>query len=215
MNLDGLKVCLSGNGQGDVAAAIEHRLHFRNVKFVKDDALLSMMSNAESANVAICTTGSMKIRSDPRMLMSDELRYLYEGNYLLPRAFLERHAAAMIRDAVRGLIIFLGSNAAWYGNPGAEDYAAFKAALRKYVELRRRTLKEHGIRLACIGFGGIDTSFWSKATAGASAEVAKSIVPGARRPLTADDAAFVVQALIELPDNVAVSDSLVLSTEYQ
>ncbi len=193
-----LRVCFSGDGQGEVAAAIRTRLVALGKGFVKfTEDLTDKGWQRDVADVAICTTGRMLIR-EPAALTEQDLDGLCFGNYLYPRRFTETHILAMKAENVRGLIIHLGSNAAWYGNVGAEDYAAFKSALRKY-----------------LGFGGIDTAFWKKATAGADPELCKTIVPGARKPLTADEAAAVVVATILLPENVVIRDALVVSTEYQ
>lgn len=204
-------VCFSGNGEGEIAQAIRARLDgVGRATFVTDTAPRWQ----QSCDVAICTTGGMLIR-DPAAVTEDELTRLYEGNYSRPRAFTERQIAAMSRDGVRGHIIHLGSNAAWYGNPGADDYGAFKAALRKYCELRRRSAKAYGIKISCLGFGGVDTAFWQKATRGADPALCATIVPGARRPLTADEAAAVVVAVMQLPVNVSLSDALITSVDYQ
>lgn len=205
-------VTFSGDGQGNVAHATMDALKARGDSVVSQhDADYDLTTPLD---VAICTTGGMRI-GPAEGVTRDTLDYLHEGNYALPRSFIEGSAQAFIDRGRPGLIIVLGSNAGTYGNPGAEDYAAYKAALKKYCEVRRRTLRDHGIRLAYIGFGGIDTAFWVKATAAADPELCKTIVPGSRVPLSTNDAVSYILALIDLPDNVAVTDALVLSTLYQ
>lgn len=212
-----MKICLSGNCQGSIAKAIlKSLIHAdEHYEFVDDDPIESYAANTESVDVAICTTGRTLIR-DTGEVTTQERDYLYRGNFLLPVAFTERHIKAMRRDNRRGLIIHLGSNAGWYGNTGAVDYAVFKTALRKYLELRGREVRDFGIRMSLLGFGGVDTeSFWSKATAGADPALTKTIVAGSRKPLTADEAAAVVLAAIRLPPNVVLRDALIVSTDYQ
>lgn len=211
--LHDLRVCLSGNGQGEIAAAIKEQLTVLGAQFVDDNPIDSMMQE-QVAHVAICTTGKMLI-GDPSSMPKNVIDRLYESNYRLPRLFTERHIYAMRRDKVEGLVIHLGSNASYYGNVGAEDYAAFKSALRKYLELRGREVRDDGIRISHLAFGGVSTKFWDKATAGVSDKWTKSIVPGARQPLTAEEAAAVVVATIMLPANVTMRDALIVSRDYQ
>lgn len=215
--MNNTRVCMSGDGQGHMARAIMKALVDTGdpYQFVQDaQNLEDTAANVESVDVAVCTTGRMLIR-DPALVTPEELAYLYRGNYLLPRCFTERHIKAMKRDGRKGLILHLGSNAAWYGNIGAEDYAAFKSALRKYLELRGRAVRDAGIRISCLGFGGIDTGFWVKATAGADPAIAASIVPGTREPLSAEDAAALVVATIKLPARLVLRDALAVAVDYQ
>lgn len=205
-------VTFSGDGQGNVAHATMDALIQRGDSVVSQHDVRDDLTTP--LDVAICTTGGMRI-GPAEDVSRATLRYLHDGNYLLPRTFIEASAEAFMERKRPGLIIVLGSNAGTYGNVGAEDYAAYKAALKKYCEVRRRTLRDHGIRLAYVGFGGIDTAFWAKATAGADPELTKTIVPGSRVPLSMSDAVSYILALIDLPENVAVTDALVLSTLYQ
>ena len=215
-----MRVCLSGNGQGELAAAIRLAMALASSRygFIDDGPLRQTTANPESADVAICTTGRMRI-NDPNELTWPDAQDQIESNFTLPFAFTERHIAAMIRDGRHGLILHLGSNAAWYGNVGAELYAAGKTALRKYLELRARAAKAHGIRISLLGFGGVSTTgFWEKAVDGATAvgrDLAKSIVAGDRAPLTPQEVALVVLHTIELPANVCVKDALITSVHYQ
>ena len=208
-----MRVCFSGNGQGALAAAIREQMGWVNevlpdrFEFVDDDA-------CHVADIAISTTGGMLIREAQEILPTEHKR-LYEGNFLLPRQFTERHVRLMVRHQKPGLIIHIGSNAAWYGNINAEDYAAFKTALRKYLELRARDVKQHGIRISLLGFGGIEGPFWEKATAGSSPAARQGIVSGTRKMLTLHEAAQVVMSTIQLPPNVCVRDALIVSTDYQ
>lgn len=205
-----LRVCFSGNGQGALAATIRERLELYgswSVEFVDDDA-------HDIADVAICTTGGMLIREAGK-ITATEYQRLHEGNYKLPREFTERHIRLMRKHSVRGLIINIGSNASWYGNVHAEDYAAFKTALRRYLELRARDVKQYGIRLSHLAFGGIEGPFWAKATDGVPDELTKGIVSNGRQMLTLQDAASVVLATMMLPPNVVARDCLFVSTDYQ
>lgn len=213
-----MRVCMSGGGcgQGAIAREISATLQaMPGFTFVGDAADLEQTTAVDiTADVAVCTTGRMLIR-DPALVDPAEVDDLYRGNYLLPRCFTERHIAAMRRDHQPGLIIHLGSNAAWYGNVGAEDYGAFKSALRKYLELRARNVRTDGIRISCLGFGGVAGPFWDKALSGADPAWAASIVPGTRAPLTLADAAAVVVAIMKLPPRVTIRDALIVAVDYQ
>lgn len=212
MNLP--RICLSGDGQGELAAAIRERL--KGAEWIHDaNNLRSCEPNPQSADIAICTTGRMRIR-DAATVSYKDVALDMESNYFLPRAFTERHIAAMRKWGVRGLIIHIGSNAPWYGNVGAEEYAAGKTALRKYLELRAKDVKTSGIRISLPGFAGISTrNFWNKAVEYAPAALAAPIVAGNRTPLTPDEVAQVIVAIIMLPPNVCLRDGLFTSVDYQ
>lgn len=223
-----MRVCFSGDGQGEIAAAIAARLQdglkyhdevgargpYEEWTFVHDSGLDGSFETQAPVDIAICTTGGMVIDHAGHMPLADVER-MHRGNYLKPRLFTEGMIAVMRRERIQGQIIHLGSNASWYGNVGADDYAAYKTALRKYLELRGRDVRQYGIRICHLAFGGVATKFWDKATAGADPELAKTIVPGGRKPLTADEAAAVVVAAITLPENVVLRDCLIVSRDYQ
>lgn len=167
-----------------------------------------------AVDFAICTVGKMLIR-DAGAISESEVDDLYAANYKIPRLFTERHIRAMRTAEKGGLILHIGSNAARYGNAGADDYAAFKAALAKYVELRGRSVRQYGIRLSVLNLGGVDTSFWQKVAQTADPELAKQIMPDPAKALTAQEAAAVVLAVLQMPERVTVKDALVVSVEYQ
>src|SRR5258707_412901 len=104
--LRGFRVCLSGDGQGEIAQAIMSALATRfDVQFVRDAVNpYSTVYDGEPADVAICTTGKMLIRHAESVTES-EIGVLHDGNYKLPRCFTERHIACMRRHGVKGLII--------------------------------------------------------------------------------------------------------------
>lgn len=208
VGLKGKRACLSGNGRGALGSALRTALLEAGVKIVEDSA------KPEAVDFALCTTGRMLIR-DAGKINEAELDGLYESNYRLPRLFTERHIAAMRTGGRRGLILHLGSNASRYGNAGAEDYSAFKAALVKYLELRGRSVRDSGVRLCVLNLGAVDTGFWGKVGGTADPELARQIMPDADKALRIAEVVETALAVLSLPERVALKDALIVSTDYQ
>ena len=102
------------------------------------------------------------------------------------------------------------------GKPYAEDYAAFKCALAKYLEVRGATVKEYGIRLCCLNLGGVATdNFWATAAGDMPEPIVNTLKPDFIKALLPADVVATVRAIIKLPPNVAVKDALVVATAYQ
>lgn len=202
-------VCFSGNVRGAIAAAIRDRL----VQTGAYQIIADTIPQHPAADIAICTYGKMIIK-DAEALTWEPVA-LTEANYLQPRRFVEKHAIAMHRDQIAGLIVVLGSNAGRYGNVGAEDYAAQKAALAKYLELRARRLRTHGIRVCHLALGAVATAFWDKACQDAHPSLTRGIKPDLDKALTVDEVAATVQMILELPPRVTIGDALVTSVDYQ
>ena len=113
------------------------------------------------------------------------------------------------------MILHIGSNSARYGNTGADDYAAFKAALAKYLELRGRSVRQDGIRLSLLNLGAVNTGFWQKVSKTADKELAKQIMPDPEKAMTAQEVAMVVLVILQMPVRVVIKDALVMSVDYQ
>lgn len=208
VGLKGRRVCLSGNGRGSLGLALRETLLAAGAILIDDT------DSPETTDFAVCTAGKMLIR-DAGLVSAEELDGLYDANYRQPRLFTERHVRAMQAKKKRGLILHLGSNAARYGNAGAEDYSAFKSALAKYLELRARHLRDCGIRLSILNFGAVDTGFWKKVGTSADPELARQIMPNPNKALTAREVVDVVLSVLQLPERVALKDALIHSVDYQ
>jgi NADP-dependent 3-hydroxy acid dehydrogenase YdfG len=208
VGLKGKTVCLSGNGRGGIGSALRRALQAAGAILVDDEP------ETRGVDFAICTVGKMLIR-DAGRLDPPEVDALYEANYKIPRLFSERHIHAMKNAGNGGLILHLGSVAARYGNPGAEDYAAFKAALGKYLELRARQVRDFGIRISLLNLGAVDTEFWDKVEKTADRELARQIIPDRKKALSVQEAVQVILGVLQMPAGVAVRDALVVSRSYQ
>lgn len=208
VRIAGKSVCLSNNGRGGIGSALRQELLYAGAILVNDTP------RPFAVDFAICTVGKMLIREAGSISESD-IDGLYTANYRYPRLFTERHIWAMRIAEKRGLILHIGSNAARYGNTGADDYAAFKAALAKYLELRGRSVRQYGIRLSVLNLGGVNTGFWQKVAKTADLELAKGIMPDPEKALTAQEVAAVVLAVLQMPERVVIKDALVVSMDYQ
>lgn len=208
VGLTGKTATLSRNGRGGIGSGLREALVQEGVKLVDDS------ETPEAVDFAICTAGKMLVR-DPGDLTVEEIHELYDANYLFPRLFTERHIRAMQSARKPGVILHVGSNAARYGNLGAADYAAMKAGLAKYLELRGRSLRDDGIRLSLIHLGAVDTEFWSKVTSTAHESLLREIRPSPEKALTVQEVTALVLAILQMPERVALKDALVVSTDYQ
>ncbi len=206
--LSGKTACLSNNGRGGIGSALRQALLKEGASLVED------LATPSAVDFAICTVGKMLIR-DAGAVQVPELDDLYVANYKYPRLFTERHISAMKGAKRGGLILHIGSNAARYGNIGADDYAAFKAALAKYMELRGRSVRAYGIRMCVLNLGAVDTEFWRKVAQTADVELAKQIIPNPEKALSVQEVADVVLAVLQMPERVVLNDALVVSVEYQ
>lgn len=206
--LKGKRVCISSNGRGSIGGALREALLKSGASLVEDS------ENPPAVDFAICTVGKMLVR-DAGLVSQEELDGLYSSNYRYPRLFTERHIKAMKAAGKNGLILHIGSNAARYGNAGAEDYAAFKVALVKYMELRARTVREFGVRLSVLNLGAVDTEFWEKVAATADRDLARQILPKPEKALSLKETAELVLAVLQMPERVAVKDALIVSVDYQ
>lgn len=208
VGLAGKTACLSRNGKGGIGSMLRQALIRENVTVLQDT------DNPEAVDFAICTAGKMFVR-DPRALSADEIHQLYDANYFFPRQFTERHIQAMRQAKKEGLILHVGSNAARYGNLGAADYAAMKAGLAKYLELRGQSVRNDGIRLCLINLGAVASEFWDKVCKTADPALLQTIMPKAEKALTLEDVTDMVLGILGMPQRVVIKDALVLSTDYQ
>lgn len=208
VGIKGKLVCLSNNGRGGIGSVLRQEL-LEAGAILLDDASAPL-----TVDFAICTVGKMLIR-DAGAISESEIDDLFIANYKYSRLFTERHIRAMRAVKKGGLILHIGSNAARYGNSGADDYAAFKTALAKYLELRGRSVRQYGIRLSLLNLGAVNTGFWQKVAQSADMELAKQIMPDPEKALTAQEVAAVVLAILQMPERVVIKDALVVSTDYQ
>lgn len=200
---------------GSIGRAIMKRLR-RDGHSVSDYEFFQAKCNVD---VAICTSGKMviahpmEIMKGSVLLKGSVLERMFQFNYLEPRIFTEWALCSGAK-----LVIHIGSNSARYGKSGAEDYAALKAALWKYCELRGKlAARESGARICCINLGGVVNSFWDNVLRNSDRKIAEEqqMVPERGKGLTDDDVAELVAAIVRLPDNIAVKDLLVVGTQYQ
>ena len=208
----GLKVVLSGNGQGAIASALRTVYALAGASFVDDAADATSLVAAFTSDVALCTTGRLRLK-DIRHVYPLEIDDTYRSNYLHPRCFCERHLRTM-EIAGTGTVVVLGSNAALGGQADAEDYAAMKAALRLYCHLRGRTSRARGVRLIHVTLGAVASPFWEKATHGRPANW-PDLAPDPRKALTPREVAEAIAAVVALPAHVTVKDLHLVSTDYQ
>ncbi|GEM_PF-2578155 len=208
VGLEGQTACLSRNGRGGIGSVLREALIRNGVTLVDDT------ETPDPVDFAICTAGKMFVR-DPGLLDEDEIYQLYDANYLFPRKFTERHIQAMRRANKSGIILHVGSNASRYGNLGAADYAAMKAGLAKYLELRGQSVRGDGIRLSLINLGAVASEFWDKVCRTADPSLLKTIMPLPEKALTVEEVSDMILAVLRMPSRLVMKDALVLSVDFQ
>lgn len=208
VGLEGKTACLSRNGRGGIGSKIRESLIRAGVTIVDD------CDTPDAVDFAICTAGKMFVR-DPGTLGEDDVYQLYDANYLFPRKFTERHIQALRAAKKPGIILHVGSNASRYGNLGAADYAAMKAGLAKYLELRGQSVRSDEIRLSLINLGAVASEFWDKVCQTADPALLKTIMPAPEKALTLEEVSEMILAVLQMPSRLVMKDALVLSTDYQ
>lgn len=208
VGLKGKTACLSRNGRGGIGTMVRESLTRAGVTILED------CESPDAVDFAICTAGKMFVR-DPGTLSEDDIYQLYDANYLFPRKFTERHIQAMRVGKKSGIILHVGSNASRYGNLGAADYAAMKAGLAKYLELRGQSVRGDGIRLSLINLGAVASEFWEKVCKTADPVLLKTIMPAPEKALTLEEVSEMILAVLQMPSRLVMKDALVLSADYQ
>jgi len=196
-------VCMSGDGNGDIAHNLASELEESGIK-----VYFSGRNNwaMVEADCAICTSGMIRI-CEPGSISIAGFENTTEANYSYPVRFIE----SAINLRIPHIIVF-GSNSAKYGSANAIEYSATKAAIMKYVELRGALVRDMGIKLSILNFGGIDSWFWNDYR---DDPLAKNIVPDPARALTVAEVVQTVIAIMRLPDNVVIKDATIVSKGYQ
>jgi len=196
------RIAISGIGNGSISTVLYKELQGVGAKpfYVGRN-----FECAPDTLYAICLSGKIYVGKSEE-ITDKQLAEMWQANYLYPRQFIDRYAK------VNGCsIIVVGSNAARYGGMYVEDYAAMKAALLKYTELKGRTIRENNVKLALLNFGGIDSLFWN----GVNSDCYKGIVPDGEIALSITDVVRTIIAVMTLPDNVVIKDATIVSKGYQ
>lgn len=209
MDNTGLQVLISGTGKSQIGQAIANELTTYCQVYFDIDELED--SKNVIPDIAICVSGDMHV-GPPEDVTQDVLRRMTERIYMYPRMFIEDCISRMQEYNINGLVIIIGSIAAKYGNVYAEDYAALKAALGKYIELRGRTVRESGIALTLLNLGAVNTQFWD----GIDTQYADKIKPSdMSTALSPEDVASLVASIIDLPAGLVIKDATVVGTRFQ
>ena len=210
-NLTGKCVAICHLGEIGWAISNLFRLNGADVRVFESPADFYVFDEFRP-DIAICTSGKMHI-GHPAPMSSELVSRMFELNYLIPRQFTEASLAAGAK-----LVIHIGSNSARYGKSYAEDYAAAKAALWKYCEIRGAlAAKENGARITCLNLGGVNNGFWEhvRQAPAFNSAAAANLIPADGKGLTNAEVAELVMAICLLPENVAIKDLLVTAKAYQ
>lgn len=202
-------VLISGQGRSGIGRELRAAGQSYGYRVVSE----SEWDHEEPIAIAVCLYGSMVVDYTERV-KPEELEQMVYTNYVNARGFSEMMIDHWLSNKRRGYLIIVGSIAARYGNPGAVDYAAMKAAINKYAELRGREVRNNKIRITVVNFGGVNSSFWREAERWPE-DVRKNVMPDPSKALEAIDAAEYLLSLFSLPERVVVKDCIVVSQEYQ
>jgi NADP-dependent 3-hydroxy acid dehydrogenase YdfG len=107
-----------------------------------------------------------------------------------------------LRQVRRGLIINVSSHAAHNAFPDWGAYCVSKAGLRSFSRCLAEEERSHGIRVATLTLGAVNTPLWDSATVDSSFD--------RRAMLCADEAAAALLYLARQPDHQVVEDLLLM-----
>ena len=141
----------------------------------------------------------------------EKWRVMYEAN-VLGTMRMTRALLAKLVASGDGLVVNIGSVAAFEPYPGGAGYNAAKAALRAVSDVLRMELLGRPVRVSEIDPGMVETEFSLVRFGGDAARAAK--VYEGLTPLTADDVAECVAFVASRPPHVDI-DQLVLRPRDQ
>ncbi|HWJ24318.1 MAG TPA: SDR family NAD(P)-dependent oxidoreductase [Gemmatimonadaceae bacterium] len=132
-----------------------------------------------------------------------EFRRVWETN-VLGAMLVARESARHFVARRRGNIVNVASTAGTRGFAGGTAYCATKFALSGMTECWRAELRKHDVRVMQVNPSEVLTDFFEVAGAGARADNPTK--------LRAEDIAFTIASMLELPDRGFVTEATVWAT---
>jgi len=140
----------------------------------------------------------------------DKWRQMFESN-VMGTLRMTRALLAKLVDSGDGLVINVGSIAAFEPYPGGAGYNAAKAGARMLTDVLRMELLGQPVRVSEIDPGMVETEFSIVRFRG-DEDKAKAVYEGTR-PLSADDVAGAILFAVTRPQHMVVDEMLLMSID--
>ncbi len=124
--------------------------------------------------------------------------------------YVSRAILPQMRKRNKGHIINLGSIAGVMAYPKGNVYCATKAAVGMLSDALNVDLSNTNIRVSCIEPGAVDTNFSNVRFKG-DEKRAKKVYEG-YKPLSAEDIAYLIIYVLNIPDHVNIQHALIMPT---
>ncbi len=139
------------------------------------DTLNRLIKPIPSIDAVIFCAGKGQFASLEEFSYS-QIRELMEINFT-SQAYLARAVIPKMKQAKRGSLIFMGSEAALTGSRKGSIYCASKFALRGFAQALRDECSKSGVRVSIINPGMVKTPFFNELSFEPGARESESILP--------------------------------------
>ena len=124
--------------------------------------------------------------------------------------YVTRTIAPQMRKRDKGHIVNLGSIAGIMGYPKGNVYCATKAAVGMLSDTLNIDFAGTNIRVSCVEPGAVETNFSNVRFKG-DEQQAKKVYEG-YKPLSAEDIAYLIIYILNVPDHVNIQHALIMPT---
>ncbi len=124
--------------------------------------------------------------------------------------YVTRLIVPQMRKRDKGHIVNLGSIAGMMSYPKGNVYCATKAAVGMLTDSLNIDLADTNIRVSCVEPGAVETNFSNVRFKGDDKK-AKKVYEG-YKPLTAEDIAYLIIYILNVPDHVNIQHTLIMPT---
>jgi len=124
--------------------------------------------------------------------------------------YVTRTIAPQMRKRDKGHIVNLGSIAGIMGYPKGNVYCATKAAVGMLSDTLNIDFEGTNIRVSCIEPGAVETNFSNVRFKG-DEKKAKAVYKG-YKPLSAEDIAYLIIYILNVPEHVNIQHTLIMPT---
>ncbi|NPA74063.1 MAG: SDR family NAD(P)-dependent oxidoreductase [Epsilonproteobacteria bacterium] len=124
--------------------------------------------------------------------------------------YITRSILPQMRKRDKGHIVNLGSIAGIMAYPKGNVYCATKAAVGMLSDALNADLLGTNIRVSCVEPGAVETNFSNVRFKG-DTKKAKKVYEG-YKPLSAEDVAYLVIYILNVPDHVNIQHALIMPT---
>jgi len=140
-------------------------------------------------DVCVCNAGKDR-RHSVLTVTAEQIDELFQSNFRAYSLCAGAAARHMIRDGIKGSIIFITSTRAERAYPSDFVYGGLKAGIKRACESIALDLSQYGIRVNCVAPGGTLEPKLDKGGFG-SGVFAKEVIPLGRIGIPRDDAEVV------------------------